>query len=61
MINFLFHLFDTRTECQKMASDRNLILTGYGSKWMVLSADGDILSTASTQVSALTKAIFKDN
>jgi hypothetical protein len=58
MFNFIRKCFDTRTELQIMANDRNLILVGFGDIWTVCNADGKILATASTQVDAIVKAIF---
>lgn len=61
MLNILSKLFDTRSPLQVAANDRNLILTGYDSNWMVLDADGNILSTGSNQADTLAKAIFTGN
>jgi hypothetical protein len=58
MINLIRKCFDSRTELQKLANDRCLILTGYGNEWMVLNADGCILATATNQIAALSTAIF---
>lgn len=59
MWKLLFKLFDNRSPLQIAANDRNLILTGYERDWMVLDADGNILSTGTNQADTLAKAIFR--
>jgi len=58
MLNLIRKCFDSRTELQKMANDRNLILVGFGGIWTICNADGKILATANNQVDAITQAIF---
>lgn len=58
MLHFLYKLFDTRSELQIAANDRNLILTGCANEWMVFDAEGALLACGNTQVNAFTKAIF---
>lgn len=61
MFNFIRKCFDTRTELQKLAHDRNLTLIGCDSNWMVMDANGCILSTSTTATAALSNAIFSGN
>jgi hypothetical protein len=61
MFNLIRKCFDSRSELQSIANDRNLMLVGCATSWMVLTADGCILSTGTSSMSALTDAIFGGN
>lgn len=61
MFNLIRKCFDNRSQLQQIANDRNLILTGYESDWMVLDANGCILSTGTSSMIALSTAIFGSN
>jgi hypothetical protein len=59
-INIL-NYFDPLSELRQSANDINSILTGYGDKWLVMDANGVILSTATSPVNAVVKAKFGVN
>jgi hypothetical protein len=61
MFNLIRKCFDSRSELQQIANDRNLILTGYGNEWLVFNSNGCILATASSQIEVMSIAIFGGN
>jgi hypothetical protein len=56
-INIL-NYFDPLSELRQAANDINSILTGHDDKWLVMDANGNILSTATSPVNAVVKAKF---
>lgn len=59
LTSLLLKCFDTYSELEQIATDRNLILVRYDDEWAVLSSNGSILNVGDSPVCALAAAIFK--
>jgi hypothetical protein len=54
VVNYLDPIYALR----QTASDMNTLLAGFDSQWMLLSANGDILSIASNPIDAINQVKF---
>ncbi len=57
----IINYFDPLSELRQSAFDINAILTGYGDKWLVMDANGQIIASATSPINAIANARFGVN